>query len=95
MIVVKSFKNMFNIPELRNKILFTLGVLIVYRLGTIIPIVGVNIKLLTEFMKQASVLGSFFKYLDTFSGSSFDRCTLFSLGISPNITASIMMQLLE
>jgi preprotein translocase subunit SecY len=93
-IVVKSFKNMFNIPELRNKILFTLGVLIVYRLGTIIPIVGVNIKLLAEYMKQATNLGSFFKYIDTFSGSSFDKCTLFSLGISPNITASIMMQLL-
>ena len=94
MIVVKSFKNMFNIPELKNKILFTLGVLVVYRLGTLIPIVGVNVKLLTAYMKQAAVLGSFFQYLDTFSGSHFERCTLFSLGISPNITASIMMQLL-
>ncbi len=94
MIIVKSFKNMFNIPELRNKILFTLGVLIVYRLGTLIPIIGVNIKLLAEYMKQATTLGSFFKYLDTFSGSHFEKCTLFSLGISPNITASIMMQLL-
>ncbi len=94
MIVVKSFKNIFNIPELRRKILFTLGVLIVFRLGTILPIVGVNIKLLAEYMKQATNLGSLFKYLDTFSGSNFERCTLFSLGISPNITASIMMQLL-
>lgn len=94
MIIAKSFKNIFNIAELRRKIFFTLGILIVYRLGTIIPVVGVNIKLLAEYMKQASTLGSLFKYLDTFAGSNLERCTLFSLGISPNITASIMMQLL-
>lgn len=94
MIVVRSFRNMFNISELRNKIFFTLGVLIVFRLGTFIPIMGVNLKLLAEYMGKATKLGDFFRYLDTFSGSNFERCTLFSLGISPNITASIMMQML-
>lgn len=93
MIFLKSFKNIFLIPELRKKILFTLGVLIIDRLGTFIPIAGVNVALLGQYMKQATNLGMFFSYLDTLSGSAIAKCTLFALGISPYITASIMMQL--
>lgn len=94
MILFKSFKNIFLISELRKKLFFTLGVLIIDRLGTYIPIAGVNVPLLGEYMKQATNLGMLFSYLDTFSGSALGKCTLFALGISPYITASIMMQLL-
>ena len=94
MILFKSFKNIFLISDLRRKIFFTLGVLIIYRLGTYVPVAGINVPMLGEFMKQATNLGMLFSYLDTFSGSALGKCTLFSLGISPYITASIMMQLL-
>ncbi len=94
MVLLKSFRNIFVIPELRRKLLFTLGVLIVYRLGSIIPIIGVNIAALAEKLKQATSLGILFNYLDLMSGASFSKCTIFALGIQPYITASIAMQLL-
>lgn len=94
MIQLKSLKNIFSVPELRNKILFTLGVLIVDRLGSYIPVPGVDVGKLSDYLSQASLLGSFFNYLDTFSGAALGRCTIFALGISPYITSSIMMQLL-
>jgi len=93
-ILFKSFKNIFLISELRKKLFFTLGVLIIDRLGTYVPVAGVNIPVLGEYMRQATSLGALFSYLDTFSGSALGKCTLFALGISPYITASIMMQLL-
>jgi preprotein translocase subunit SecY len=93
-IQLRSFKNIFLVPELRNKILFTLGVLIVDRLGSYIPVPGVDVGKLSDYLSQASLLGSFFNYLDTFSGGGIGRCTIFALGISPYITSSIMMQLL-
>ncbi len=61
MVLLKNFKNIFFIPELRRKVFFTLGVLIVYRLGTFIPVIGVNIPLLGEHMKRATSLGWFFR----------------------------------
>lgn len=94
MVSLKNIKNVIYIPELRKKILFTLGVLIVTRLGTFIPVIGVNIPLLAEHMKQASALGGVLQYLDIFSGGALSKSTLFSLGIMPYITASIMMQML-
>ena len=94
MILLKSFANIFKVPELRKRTLFTLGVLVIYRLGMFIPIVGVNIALLGQKLKMASGWGSLFSYLDTISGSAFSQCAIFSLGISPYITASIAMQLL-
>lgn len=93
-ILLKSFRNIFSIADLRSKLLFTLVVLFVYRIGYSIPVVGVDVSKLGEFMKQASNLGAFFNYLDSLSGSNYANCTLFSLGISPYITASIVMQLL-
>ncbi len=94
MVLLKSFTNIFRVPELRKRMLFTLGSLIIYRLGIIIPIVGVNVAMLGERLKQATGLGIFFSYFDTVSGSALSQCTLFALGISPYITASIAMQLL-
>ncbi|HJM69014.1 MAG TPA: preprotein translocase subunit SecY [Candidatus Babeliales bacterium] len=93
MIKLRSFLNVFNISELRSKILFTLGCLIVFRLGSIIPVPGINLTLLGDYLKQASNLGLWFNYLDTYSGASLSQCRLFALGIGPYITASIIIQL--
>lgn len=95
MILLKNFLNIFRVHELRNKILFTLGVLIVYRIGNHIPVIGVDIQQLQQFMTQKTGLGGLFSYLDMFSGGSLKQCTLFALGIMPYITASIMMQILS
>src|SRR6266446_9963039 len=86
---------MFNIPELRKKILFTLGILVIYRLGNHIPVIGVDIDKLLQMMNQGTGLSGIFSYLDLFSGGNLRQCTLFALGISPYITASIMMQFLS
>ncbi len=95
MILLKNFLNIFRVAELRKKILFTLGVLIVYRLGNHIPVIGIDISQLHQLMSQKSGLGGLLSYIDMFSGGSLKQCTLFALGIMPYITASIMMQILS
>lgn len=94
MVLLKSFRNIFLISELRKKIGFTLGVIIIDRLGTYIPVIGVDILRLSEFMQQKSTVGGLLSYFDMFSGGALNRCTVFALGIGPYITASIMMQIL-
>jgi len=94
-VLFKNFKNIFFIQDLRKKILFTLGILIIYRLGNHIPVVGINIPALQQLMQQATGLGGLFNYLDLFSGGNLRACTIFALGIIPFITASIMMQMLS
>ena len=94
MVLLKSFRNIFLISELRKKIAFTLGVLIVFRLGTYIPVIGVNVQRLAEVMSQKSGIGGLLSYFDIFSGGSLTNCTVFALGIGPYISASIMMQIL-
>jgi len=94
-ILLKNFINIFFVPELRRKVLFTLGILIVYRLGNHIPVIGVDIDRLLAMMQQPTGLGGLFSYLDLFSGGNLRQCTLFALGIMPYITASIMMQMLS
>jgi preprotein translocase subunit SecY len=90
---VEAIKNMFRIPDLRNRVLFTLALLAVYRIGAHIPTPGINAAVLDEMFKQAqgSVLGIF----DLFSGGSFRKLTIFALGIMPYITASIILQLMQ
>lgn len=95
MILLKNFLNIFRIGDLRKKLFFTFAVLIVYRIGNHIPVIGVDIDKLKQFMMQKSTMGSLFAYLDMFSGGSLKQCTLFALGIMPYITASIMMQILS
>ena len=94
MVLLKNFVNIFFIPELRKKILFTFGILVVYRLGSQIPAVGVNVDALRQMVESASGLGGLFSYLDLFSGGGLSHCTIFALGILPYITSSIMMQML-
>lgn len=95
MVLLKNFGNIFKIPELTQKILFTLGVLVVFRLGVYIPAIGIDINVLSELMNKATTFRGFLSYFDTFSGGALQNCTIFALGISPYITASIMMQMLS
>lgn len=95
MVLLANFLNVFSIPELCKKILFTLGALIIFRLGGHIPVIGVNIEALHLQMQQLKGLGGAFAYIDTLSGGTLHQCTLFALGIAPYISASIMMQMLS
>jgi preprotein translocase subunit SecY len=89
---VDGVKNIFAVSELRNRILFTLGLLGVYRLGHVIPTPGVNRAAIDELAR--SMQGNLFGLYDMFSGGSLSRATIFALGIMPYISASIILQLL-
>src|SRR5690242_3251139 len=88
----EAFANIFRVPDLRKRLLFTLGLLAVYRLGGHIPTPGINIQRWEEFFNSAS--GSIFGFFDLFAGGNIRRLTVFALGIMPYITASIILQLL-
>jgi len=88
----EKFFNIFRIPDLRNRVLFTAALLAVYRLGSQLPTPGVNSKLLEQFFNAQG--GSALGLLNMFSGGNLRRFTIFALGIMPYITASIIFQLL-
>jgi preprotein translocase subunit SecY len=90
--MLEKFLNIFRIPDLRKRVLFTLGILAVYRLGAWIPTPGVNSNQLEIMFNQQT--GSMFGLMDLFSGGTLRRMTIFALGIMPYITASIIFQLL-
>jgi preprotein translocase subunit SecY len=90
--MVEKLLNIFRIPDLRKRVLFTLGLLAVYRVGGHIPTPGINSDLLQQFFQQQQ--GSFLGFIDLFSGGQLRRLTIFALGIMPYITASIILQLL-
>jgi len=90
--VIESFRNIFSIPDLRKRVLFTFGLLAVYRIGCQIPTPGIDPKVLIEFMRSAEQ--TFLGFASTFTGGSLRRMALFALGIMPYITASIILQLL-
>jgi preprotein translocase subunit SecY len=88
----EKLANVFRIPDLRKRILFTLAMLAVYRLGGHIPTPGINADKLSQFFAQNQ--GTFLGFVDLFSGGQLRRLTIFALGIMPYITASIILQLL-
>jgi preprotein translocase subunit SecY len=90
--VIESFRNIFAIPDLRKRVLFTFGLLGVYRIGCHIPSPGVDPNALLDFMQsqQNGLLG----FVNTFTGGSLQKIAVFALGIMPYITASIILQLL-
>ena len=90
--MLEKFLNIFRIPDLRKRVLFTFGILAVYRLGAWIPTPGVNAHQLELMFNQQS--GSALGLMDLFSGGTLRRMTIFALGIMPYITASIIFQLL-
>lgn len=91
-----AFANCFKIPELKKKILFTLGIIAVYRVGCYIPTPGVNGAVLGEYFHKmtSSADGSIFGVMNMFSGGALEKATVFALGIMPYISSSIIMQLL-
>ena len=94
---LKGFSNCFKVPELRQKLLFTLGILAVYRLGCFIPTPGINGVALNEFfqkMSNANGGGNVVGIMDMFSGGALGKMTVLSLGVMPYISSSIIMQLL-
>ncbi|HET7712549.1 MAG TPA: preprotein translocase subunit SecY [Thermoanaerobaculia bacterium] len=90
--LIETARNIFAIPDLRKRLLYTFGLLAVYRLGSHIPTPGVDPEALSEFFKamEGGVLG----FLDLFSGGALGRLSIFALGIMPYISASIILQLL-
>ena len=88
-----SLKNMFKVPDLRNKIMFTLFIIVLYRLGSHVPVPGIDfdaVQRLQESAEAGGVLG----FLNLFSGGALTRFAVFGLGIMPYITSSIIVQLL-
>jgi len=91
--MLTAFRNAFRIHDLRNKILFTLFIFAIYRLGATIPVPGVDLDAVQSFADQAEQSG-FVGLLNLFSGGALTQMSIFALGIMPYITASIIMQLL-
>ncbi|KJR42924.1 preprotein translocase subunit SecY [Candidatus Magnetoovum chiemensis] len=90
--LINSFKNIFRIEELKNRILFTISLLVVYRIGAHIPTPGINGEELSKFLQEKG--GAILGFFDIFSGGALSRVTIFALGIMPYISASIIFQLL-
>ena len=91
--MIKSIQSIFRIPDLKKRILFTLSILIVYRIGGHIPVPGINGKVLFTFFEQMGG-GGIFSLYDMFAGGALKQATVFALGIMPYISASIILQLL-
>jgi preprotein translocase subunit SecY len=91
--MLDSIKNIFSIPDLRKRVIFTLLILAVYRIGAQIPNPGVSASALAEFWEAQK--GTLFGFIDLFSGGNMSRMTIFALGIMPYISSSIILQLLQ
>src|SRR5512136_2419799 len=89
--ILSSIKNIFSIPDLRNRVLFMLGLLAVYRIGAFIPTPGINHAAMEALFEAQA--GTIFGFLNIFSGGALRRFSIFALGIMPYITASIILQL--
>jgi preprotein translocase subunit SecY len=87
-----AIQNMFKVPELRKRVLFTLGLIAVYRLGAHITAPGINKEQLERVWNEVS--GTLLGVLDLFSGGNFRTISVFALGVTPYITASIILQLM-
>lgn len=94
--MLAQFANIFRVPELRKRVWFTLGLLFVYRVGGFIPTPGVDGAQLALFFKDLTSRqgNTLFGLMNMFTGGAMDRCTIFALGIMPNVSASIIIQLL-
>ena len=90
----ETIKNIYKIEELRKRILFTLSLLLIYRLGSFVTLPGVDHAILEEATKNFASDGSLLGLLNVFSGGAFAQASIFALGVMPYITASIIIQLL-
>ncbi len=91
--MIRFIRNIFVIPELRKRVIFTLLLLAVYRMGSQIVTPGLNSEALRQFFE--ALRGTFFGFMDMFSGSNISRMTIFALGVMPYISSSIILQLLQ
>jgi len=92
--LLKALSNVFKVEELRNKVLFVLGVMVVYRIGAHIPVPGVDIARVQEMLFGGGP-GGVFDFLDLFAGGALSNFSIFAMSITPYITASIILQLLQ
>jgi preprotein translocase subunit SecY len=90
--MLQRFSSIFKIPELKSRILFTLGIFLVYRIGGHVPVPGIDAAALGEFFKQSA--NTLFGLYDMFVGGAFQRATVFALGVMPYISSSIIFQLM-
>jgi preprotein translocase subunit SecY len=92
--MLDKLRNIFQVPELKRRILFTLALFVVYRLGEHLPTPGVNARALSGAFASSGAAGGLFGLYDLFVGGAFSRATIFALGIMPYISSSIILQLL-
>ena len=94
--MLKTIRNAFRVPDLRKKLLFTLMIIIVFRIGSVIPVPFLDMEALRQAMSNltSAESGSMFAYLDNLSGGAFSNATLFAMGVTPYINSSIIIQLL-
>ncbi len=92
--MIRTLVNSWKVPELRKKLLFTIFIIIVFRIGSIIPVPFLNVEALAGMMGSLGDSGAILAYLDTLSGGAFAQATLFAMSVSPYINASIIMQLM-
>ncbi len=92
--MLNSLSNVFRIPDLRNKILFTLAMIAIYRLGAFIPAPGIDLEAIDALKEQAREGSNALSFMSLFSGGALTNSAIFALGIMPYITASIIMQIL-
>ena len=90
----KTIRNAWQLPDLRKKLLFTLLIIIVFRIGSVIPVPFLDSAALASAMGDLTNNGSMFAYLNTMSGGAFSNATLFAMGVTPYINSSIIIQLL-
>jgi preprotein translocase subunit SecY len=90
---MQSFADIFKIPELRKRVFFTLGILVVYRVGVAIPIPGIDASAIQQLFKSQA--NNFLGFLDMFSGGAMSRMSIFAMGVMPYINSSIIMSLLQ
>src|SRR3712207_1634879 len=91
--MLSSLKNIFKVVDLRNKILFTLFIILLYRLGSNVTVPGIDFNAVQDLQRQADE-GGVLGFLNLFSGGALTQMAVFALGIMPYITSSIIMQLL-
>ena len=93
--MIKAIKKIFSVSDLRSKIIFTLVMLIVCRIGAVVPVPGINVEAALSLFKHAAGGGqNLFQLMDVFSGGAFARMTIIALGVMPYISATIIVQLL-
>ncbi len=92
--MIRTLVNSWKVPDLRKKLIFTILIIIVFRIGSVIPVPFLNVEALAGMMGNLADGGAILAYLDTLSGGAFAQATIFAMSVSPYINASIIMQLM-